>query len=421
VHDIVITGMGVVTAAGTGCKDFAAALRSGRSGIGQVPPDCRLGIDVGALLTDIHLEDDLRCIEDLPADLFTRARRAAHRAPFSAQVSVIGAAQAWCGAGLHRSRVDPSRVGLTVAGQNLNQRLGYDLQQRYGERLAYLPPSYGRHFLDTDQVGILSEILEIRGEGLTVGGASASGNVGLIQGSRLIGSGAAEVCVVVGAMMDLSPLELHALDAMGALCSKASRPAGEVCRPFDRDRGGFVYGQGSGCLVLESRSSAEERGVEPLAALVGCALNLDGNRSTDPNPTGQATAMRQALRNARLSVADLDYINTHGTGSVLGDESELQAIKAVLDSQVARTWLNSTKSLVGHCLTAAGAIEAIATILQMRGKFLHPNLNLDHPIDAGCRFVGAGGASPVTVKTALSNSFGFGGICSSIAFRSEGG
>jgi malonyl-ACP decarboxylase len=105
--------------------------------------------------------------------------------------------------------------------------------------------------------------------------------------------------------------------------------------------------------------------------------------------------------------------------TVLGDESEMQAIKTVLDSRVACTWLNSTKSLVGHCLTAAGAIEAIATILQMHGKFLHPNLNLDHPIDAECRFVGAAAEFPVTVKTALSNSFGFGGICSSVAFRSE--
>ncbi len=145
-------------------------------------------------------------------------------------------------------------------------------------------------------------------------------------------------------------------------------------------------------------------------------MNLDGNRLTNPNPTGEARAMRQALYTAGLSPEDVAYLNTHGTASVLGDEAEIAAIKEVFDQTASEIWLNSTKSLTGHCLTAAGAIEAIATIIQMNEDFLHPNLNLEDPMDETCRFVG-GQSQPATINIAMSNSFGFGGINSSIIFK----
>ena len=139
--------------------------------------------------------------------------------------------------------------------------------------------------------------------------------------------------------------------------------------------------------------------------MIGGGITLDGNRLTNPNPAGEGRAMQQALNTAGVSPNDVTYINTHGTASVLGDETEIAAIKAVFGDSVPNLWLNSTKSLTGHCLTAAGTIEAIATIIQMNEGFLHPNLNLDHPLDEACRFVGRQ-SQPAVINLAMSNSFG---------------
>ncbi|MEM7345723.1 MAG: beta-ketoacyl synthase N-terminal-like domain-containing protein, partial [Chloroflexota bacterium] len=253
-------------------------------------------------------------------------------------------------------------------------------------------------------------------EGLTVGGASASGNGGIIQGYRLVQWDLADICVVVGAIQDLSPLEIQAFNSLGALGGKTITEATQVCRPFDARREGFIYGQGAGCLILESEASAKQRGVTLLAELAGCSLVLDGNHLTNPNPEGEARAMQQALQMANLSPGDVDYLNTHGTSSVLGDEAEINAIKAVFGEFTANVWLNSTKSVTGHCLTAAGVIEAIATILQMNGGFAHPNLNLEQPIDDQCCFVGQK-SHPLNINVAMSNAFGFGGINSSVVFK----
>jgi malonyl-ACP decarboxylase len=416
---VVITGLGVVTAAGQGVDDFGTALKAGRSGIKPVVA-ADLPLSSGALLADFDFEAALEKLREIPDALHHRARTITRRAPLPVQASVLSAVEAWQQAQLTTGVVDASQVSLVVAGQNLNQRYGYDLQQTYQDTPEYLPPRYGVHFLDTDQVGMLSELFEVQGEGLTVGGASASGNVGLIQGYRLIRWGVAEVCPVVGALMDLSPLELQAFQSLGALGGKTITEAEKTCRPFDRAREGFIYGQGSGCLILESEASAERRGVRPLAELAGAGLTLDGNRLTDPSQAGEARAMRQALRAASVSPAEVAYLNTHGTASVLGDETEIAAIKAVFGETVSQLWLNSTKSLTGHCLTAAGVIEAIATIIQMKEGFLHPNLNLDQPLDETCRFVGRV-KQPAAINIAMSNSFGFGGINSSIVLKKEVG
>ncbi|MCX6048541.1 MAG: beta-ketoacyl synthase N-terminal-like domain-containing protein [Chloroflexi bacterium] len=411
-----ITGMGVVTAAGQGLDAFTLALQTGQSGIKQRPAASDLPLAFGGLLADFELSAELMKLSDQADGLGQKAQTVARRAPLSVQASVLSAVEAWRRAQLATRTIDSTKISLVVAGQNLNQGYHYAIQQKYQATPEYLPPRYGLHFLDTDQVGVLSALLGIHGEGQTVGGASASGNVGLMHGYRLVQWGLAEICVVVGALQDLSPLEIHAFAALGALGGKTIREADRACRPFDRQREGFIYGQGSGCLILESEASAKRRGVDPLAELVGCALVLDGNHLIDPNAAGEAQAMRQALQMANLAPADVDYLNAHGTASVLGDVTEITAIKEVFGEAVTQLWLNSTKSLTGHCLTAAGTIEAIATILQMKGGFVHPNLNLEQPIDDACRFVGQQSQS-ATINIAMSNSFGFGGINSSIVLK----
>lgn len=288
---------------------------------------------------------------------------------------------------------------------------------RHQGAAAYVPGRYALAYQDTDHVGTLSQILGITGEGCTVGGASASGNLAIIHGSRLIELGAADACLVVGAMTDLSPTERQAFVNLGAMPGWAAGAEPEdpaaLCRPFDTGRRGFVYGQAAGCLVLEAERSARRRGAVPLAELRGYGLRLDANSLADPREEGEAQAMTEAMARAAVRPADVDYVNAHGTGSARGDDAEAAAVARAFGPELGRPVVNATKGLTGHCLSAAGVVEAVAVIVQMRHGFIHPNINLEHPIDARLRFAG-GHAAKAVIDCALSNSFGFGGINSCI-------
>lgn len=410
---VCVTGMGVRTSIGSDVAEFAAALRAGSCGIrdlGGTAPG-----HLCANLAPLSLRDSLQRLPLVPKPLGLRALACAGRAPLAAQVAVQCALEAWGQAGLFQHAIEPATVSLVVAGQNIQPAYAYGLHEKFRSAPDYLPPSYALHFLDTDHLGILSELLKIHGEGMTAGGASASGNIGIIQGLRQIRAGLCEVCVVVGALADLSPMELQALHGIGALGGRGpDATAQAACRPFDADRDGFIYGQGAGCLILESEASARRRGAAVLAELAGGAIRLDGSRLASPSQAGETLAMRCALRDAGLQPQDIDYISAHATSTVAGDLTEALAIKEVFGDSLSRVFINATKGLTGHCLWSAGVIEAIATIIQLRDGFVHPNLNLLRPIDSDCRFVGSHSAH-APLRTALSNSFGFGGINTAVA------
>lgn len=412
---VVVTGMGIVCAIGRDVREFAAALGEGRSGVRALAHDGTQAEWPGALLLDFDVDATLVSRASLPPPLLSRARRAARNAPLPSRAAIAAAVEAWSMAAVGGS-AEPARTALVVAGSNLNQRYGYELRTKFAERPERLAPSYAAHFLDSDLVGAVSEVLEVRGEGLTVGGASASGNVGLLQGHRLVRSGEAEVCVVVGALMELSAMELFAFDALGASVARDAAPdPARACRPFDRGRTGFVYGQASACMILEPLASARRRGAHILGELLGGALVLDGNRGTEPSVAGEARAISLALERAGLAPDRVDYLNAHGTASRLGDEVELEAAAVVFGAALPRLRVNSTKALTGHTLTAAGVVEAIATLIQMNEGFLHPNPNLDEPMRTDVAFVGRE-REIADVKIAMSNSFGLGGINTSVLF-----
>jgi malonyl-ACP decarboxylase len=398
---VVVTGIGVCTAAARGLDDFARLLIDGRPPAGGAGAFRMTNRDFPRLLDDLGL----------PGAIAERARASARRAPFSLQLSVATAAEAWYQAGLDQKHgYAPEAISLIVAGANMNLDYAWELAEAYRSRLEFVPPSHALHYMDTDQVGAISETFGIRGEGFTIGGASASGNVGLLQGLRLLRAGQSEVCLVAGAMTDLSPLELSSFQNTGAMS-----PDG-ICRPFDRNRTGFVYGHGSAALVLETERGAVSRGRPFLGILLGGAACLDGNRSSDPSCEGEARVMRAALTDAGVDVGAVDYVNAHGTGSVLGDAVECEAIRNVFGERFPKVWLNSTKGITGHCLTAAGIVEAVAVLIQLTRGFLHPNAGLVDPIDADARFVTAE-SQTVGCRTALSNGFGFGGINTALVFE----
>jgi malonyl-ACP decarboxylase len=327
-------------------------------------------------------------------------------------MAMVALAEAWQDARLTSEAVNPQHIGLVVGGSNLQQRYQQQIWQRYQARPEFLRPTYGLAVWDTDLVGLLSQCFQIQGEGYSVGAASASGALAVIQAARQIQLGLTDVSIAVGALCDISAWECQGLSNLGAMGSERFAAAPELaCRPFDREHDGFIYGEGCGVLILENATHAQQRGITSYGRLAGWGFALDGNRSPAPSPQGEERAMKAALSSARLQPEQIDYVNTHGTGSPLGDETEVAALKSV---GLSHCLLNATKSLTGHCLTAAGAVEVIATLLQMNASFCHPTRNLHKPIDSTLRFVKETTVE-ANIQYAISNSFGFGGVNAALA------
>ncbi len=414
---VIVTGMGILGAYGQGVDEFLAALKNHSSNLEQSQSFPQLTFPVvSAEIKDFHFEKALIKCSRVSSVQKEKIQKLGRRAPLTIQTSLISALEAWQEAKLHERMVDPTRIGLVIAGQNTTQHYIY---HAIDKDLNYLLPSYALRFMDTDQVGSLSEAFGIQGEGFTVGGASASSHVAIIQAKRLIEQKIVDVCLVVGVVAHLSPLELQAFYSMGALGGRHFvKEPNKACRPFDKDHEGFIPGQASASLILESEDLAKKVKIPSLGKLVAGSIHLDANQSADPKLAGEAYVMHQVLKEASLKIEDIQYINTHGTSSILGDKTEIAAIKSVFGHEVPNIWLNSTKSITGHCLWSAGVVEAIATLLQMKHQFVHANLNLEHPIDSNCRFVD-NFCKKVKIHYAMNNAFGFGGINTSLIFATE--
>jgi len=417
----VITGMGIISAIGDNLTSFSNSLRLGTSGIKHVFPTSKptLSVNIASTIQDFSFLEKLKKLNNIPEEKLTKAKRLGQRAPFVIQTTILAALQAWEQAGLFEATTSPERIGLIIAGQNSTQNYQYHLISQFQENPEYLSPRYALEFLETNQVGILSELFDIEGEGIVVGGASATGNVGIIKGHQLIQLGTVDVCLVVGVVADLSPLDVQGFINIGAMGGKKyiDRPE-KACRPFDKKHEGFIYGQASASVLLESETSATNRNISPLAAIKGYGFNLDKNSSANPNMDGEVKAMRSALSSSKLAVTDIDYINTHGSSSPLGDKTEADAIYEVFSKHTANVVLNATKGLTGHCLYTAGLVEAIATVLQMQEGFMHPNINLETPIRNDLLFCG-NEAVDYQANIAMTNSFGFGGINTSIVLEKK--
>ena len=392
--ELVITGIGVISAVGQGKAGFTAALLGANAAFsvmrrpGRQRESAYIGAEIGEMV--------------FPPAITRQTLRAA---PLTAQAALVVLQEAWDEAQL--SDVDPRCIGLVVGGSNIQQRELVQTHESYRDRPMFLRPTYALSFMDSDVCGFCTAQFGIRGLAFTVGGASASGQLAIIQAAQAVLAGQVEVCIALGALMDLSFWECQALRSIGAMGS--DRHAGEpalACRPFDTDRDGFIFGESCGAVVIESLESSERRGVKPYAALRGWGVSMDGNRHPEPSLEGETRAIRGALDAAGWPPPQVDYVNPHGTGSILGDETELKALRAC---GLAGAYLNATKSLIGHGLSAAGTVEVIATLLQMRAGRLHPTRNLDNPIDPALNWV-TNKSIEHPIEKALTLSMGFGGI-----------
>ncbi len=245
-------------------------------------------------------------------------------------------------------------------------------------------------------------------------GAHAIGDAG-----RLIALGDANVMVAGGAESAVNRLSLAGFAACKALSTGFNDRPQQASRPYDRDRDGFVMGEGAGCVVLEEYEHAKARGAHIYAELIGYGLSGDAYHITAPSPEGDGAfrSMNAAIKRAGIAVSDIDYVNAHGTSTPLGDEIELHAVERLLGNAAATTTMSSTKSSIGHLLGAAGAVEAIFCVLAIRDQVAPPTLNLDNPSVETAIDLAPHVARKRPIEVALSNSFGFGGTNASIIFR----
>lgn len=405
---LVVSGIGISTAIGCGKHAFAGALREGRHAFGHLQRPGRILVDGDGEIRFVGAEIDENALTS------ALDARAARTASWSAKVAASTVAEAWDDAGL--SALPAARIGLVIGGSNLQQREQALMHDAQRGRARFVRPSYASSFMDTDLVGICAERFGIRGACWSAGGASASGQLAVIHAAMSVLAGQADAVVAVGGLMDLSYWELQSLRSAGAMGTDlfAQSPA-LAARPFDRQRDGFIFGEGCAALVVETEASAKRRGAAAYAQLLGWGVTGDASRGTAPSAQGEIDAIGLALRHAGIAAADIDYYNAHGTGSPLGDETEIEAIHG---SGLSRASINATKSITGHGLSAAGAVELVATMLQMKQGWLHPTRNLEAPVDASLDWV-VGTARNREIEFAVSLSLGFGGTNTAICLRNS--
>lgn len=410
-EEIAITGVGVTSAIGLGKSAFLQSLLEGRHAFGVLQRAGR------QLPVSDDSETDIQASPFLGAEINAislsarLSKKDLRTSSLSAQVAVTTLDEAWADAGL--DDIDPVRIGLVVGGSNFQQRELVNTQNAYRHKSIYLRPHYGHAFMDSDVSGLCSQVFGIRGFAYTLGGASASGQVAVLHALDAVRSGRVDVCIALGALMDLSYWELQAFRSMGAMSSRYSDAPEAASRPFDQQHDGFVFGECCGAVVVEKVKQGRRPGVFPYGVCAGAALVVDGNRSPEPSLDGEVQAIQMALSDAGLTPQQIDYVNPHGTGSLVGDETELRALD---QCHLRNASINTTKSIMGHGLSAAGTVEVIATLLQMKESTLHPSRNLDNPIDDGFNWVFAE-ALPKGIGSALNLSFGFGGINTALCLQ----
>ncbi|MFJ2863637.1 beta-ketoacyl-[acyl-carrier-protein] synthase family protein [Kitasatospora sp. NPDC087314] len=392
---VAVTGLGLVTPAGTGAAAVWERFLGAEPTAGTDPELAGLNVDFSCQVADFD-----------PSALL--GGRLARRLDRFAQLALVAARQAVADAALDPAAWDGTRVGV-VLGVSANSVQTYAveyarLEQGRADRVSPLMLPRSIPNMAAGEVGL---DLGIRGPGLVVSTACASGTTALALGADLIRAGTCDLVLAGGTDSPRTPMTAVAFDRLGALSRRRHDPAG-ASRPFDADRDGFVLGEGAGVLVLERAEHARARGARPRAYLAGHGAAGDAHHFTAPHPGGDglARAVRAALTDAGLAPHEIGHVNAHGTGTLLNDPAEAAALRQVFHRPPPVT---ANKSVIGHTMGAAGAIEAAVTVLTLQHRLIPPTANLDRLDDAIDLDVVAKAPRPLAVPAALSVSSGFGG------------
>jgi len=405
---VVVTGLGVISPIGNDKTTFWDALIHGRSGAGPITT-----FDPARFTAKIAAE--VKGYDPTLTIPFKESKRMERFCQFA----VSAAKEALTDSGLDISKEDPYQMGVIVGSGIGSLRIVEETHKIYLERG---PEKFSPFMIPLLIINMASGWISIlnglKGPNFAVVTACASGTHSIGEAFRAIQHGQAKVMVAGGTESCITPLGIGGFCALKALSTRNEDPAA-ASRPFDKERDGFVMGEGAGIAVLEELEHAKARGSKIYAELVGFGMNGDAYHMTAPSPDGEGAArcMDMTLRDAHLNPSDVDYINAHGTSTEMNDRIETLAIKTLFKDHAGKIRVNSTKSMTGHTLGAAGGIEFVASCLSLKHQVLHATINLTHP-DPGCDLdYVPNEARQTPVNVCLSNSLGFGGHNATVALK----
>ena len=405
---VVVTGLGAITPLGIGLEDLWEGVRTSRCGIGRIE-----SFDASAFPCQVAAE-----VKGFDPERWL-SRKEARRMDRFSQFAVASALMAGEDAGVRWDALDPDRVGVImgtgIGGMATLLEQAAVLERRGPDRISpfFIPMMIAN--MASAQVAIMTGA---RGANITTVTACSSAANAIGEAYRSVQRGEADMVVTGGTEAAVLPLAVAGFCAMKAMTTRNAEPR-RSCRPFDAARDGFVLGEGGGALILEALECARARGARIYAEVCGYGMTSDAYDVVRPAPggVGQTGAMRRALAEAELAPSAVDYINAHATSTPVGDAEECNAIRVAFGEHVRHLAVSSTKSMTGHLLGAAGAVELIISILAMRAGILPPTINYEEP-DPACDldFV-PNVARPADLRVAVSNSFGFGGHNVSLLVR----
>jgi len=409
---VVVTGLGASSPLGGDVATTWAGMLAGRSGVRALTQEW--AADLPVRFAGVVAVDPLDVMERVEARKLDRTE----------QLALIASREAWADAGT--PQVEPERLGVVIGtgiGGAISLLEGWDTLREKGPRR--VSPHTITMLMPNGPAAWVGLELGARAGVHTTVSACASGAEAVSAGVEMIRTGRADVVVVGGTEACLHPLPLAAFAAMMALSKRNDEPE-RASRPYDKGRDGFVFAEGAGVLVLESAEHAAARGARVYATVDGVGITSDGHHIAQPDPDGAGAtrAMRFALQDAGATADDVVHLNAHATSTPQGDTAEANAIRGALGDATDHVAVSATKSMTGHLLGAAGAVESIATVLALHERLAPPTINLEDPDDEIRLDVVTGAPRPLTARAsdgrlvALNNSFGFGGHNVAVAFRS---
>jgi len=405
---VVVTGLGMVTPLGLNVEDTWQAILAGKSSVSAIDH-----FDASDLSCKICSR--VKNFDPLPY----MSEKEARKKDIFIQYGMAAAIQAIQDSGLVVTEENANRIGLAIGSGIGGLPM---IEKMHSVLLESGPRRISPFFIPSALINMIAGNVAIqygmRGPNIAVVSACTTGTHNIGLAARAIMYGDADVMVAGGAEMATTKLGIGGFAAMRALSTRNDSPA-QASRPFDKDRDGFVLGDGAGVIVLESYEHAKQRGAKIYAELAGFGMSDDASHITTPHMDGlgAALSMNTAISDAGMNVNEVDYLNAHATSTPLGDELEVKAIKRTFGDHAYKLAVSSTKSMIGHLLGAAGSVEAIFCILAIRDQIAPPTINLDNPSE-GCDLnLVPHRAQPMKINAAMSNSFGFGGTNGTLLFR----
>lgn len=407
---VVVTGMGMISPVGNTVESTWQALLAGQSGVELIEhfDTAPFATRFAAMVKNFNGED------------YNISRKDARKMDYFIQYGIAAGIQAMQDAGIEITEENSERIGCAI-GSGIGG-LGL-IEENHSALINGGPRKISPFFVPSTIVnmiaGHLSIIYGLKGPSITIATACSSGVHNIGHAARMIAYGDADGMLAGGGEKASTPLGIGGFGAARALSTNNDNPKA-ASRPWDKDRDGFVLGDGAGIMFLEEYEHAKKRGARIYAEVVGFGMSGDAYHMTSPpeDGSGAALAMKCAIRDAGITPDQVGYINAHGTSTPAGDKAETQAVKSIFKENSSKVMVSSTKSMIGHLLGAAGAVESIFTVLALRDQAVPPTINLDNP-DEGCDldYVPHTARQVKNLEYALCNSFGFGGTNGSVLFK----